>query len=56
MSDYEEKKSNQKNEELKTEAYTNLRACFLNFPYFSVLLIVLNSYRLWSACGLYTEI
>ena len=40
MSDYEEKKSNPKNEELKTEAYTNLRACFLNFPNFSVLLIV----------------
>ena len=37
MSDYEEKKSNQKNEELKTEAYTNLRAYF---PNFSVLLIV----------------
>ena len=40
MSDYEEKKSNQKNEELKTEAYTNLRACFLNFSHFFVLLIV----------------
>ena len=40
MSDYEEKKSDQKNKGLKTEAYTNLRTRFRNFSYFTVLLIV----------------
>ena len=40
MSDYEEKKSDQKNKGLKTEAYTNLRAQSRNFSHFTVLLIV----------------